>query len=50
MVAGRVSIVEKKSWNGSREGLNGGKEEVEFKQEGFYRWKRSVRMGAGGVE
>ncbi len=41
---------EKKTWNGSRESLNGGKEEVEFKQEGFYRWKRSVRMGAGGVE
>ncbi len=34
MEAGRVSIVENKRWNGSREGLNGGKEAVEWKQGG----------------
>jgi hypothetical protein len=35
MEAGKVSMVEKKRLNGSRKGLNGGKEEVEWKQGGF---------------
>jgi hypothetical protein len=40
MEAGRVSMMEKKKWNGGREGLNGGKEEVEWKQGRSQWWKR----------
>jgi hypothetical protein len=34
MEAGRVLMAEENSWNGSREGLNGGREELEWKQGG----------------
>jgi hypothetical protein len=49
MEAGRVSMKERKRWNGSREGLYGGKEEVEWKQGRSQWWKRSGRMEAGRV-
>jgi hypothetical protein len=49
MEAGRVSMVVKKRWNRSREGLNGGKEEVEWKQGRSQWWKRRGGMEAGRV-
>ncbi len=40
---------EKKRWNGSREGLNSGREEVDWKQGRSQWWKRRGGMEAGRV-
>jgi hypothetical protein len=49
MEAGKVSMVEKKRWNGSREGFYDGKEEVEWRQGGSQWWKSRGGMEAGKV-